>query len=195
MIISGFDEVVSFLNSTEANCTLFVPTNKAFEKALPEEPPMEQIRQWVWHHISPGVDPCEDQLPSWDVTLNFVAHITNSNIHATNGIIHVVDDMLSAPSPASDTLDYLSLGISTFNLGLNKTGVTNASDGILSSGGTLFAPTDSEFANLGFAANALLFSGHGEKYIEALLEYHIVANQTLFTNIYYAPGKEAEDRS
>lgn len=102
--------------------------------------------------------------------------------------------MLFDPSPASNTLDYLSLGLSTFNLGLNKTGVINTlrGNGTLSSGGRLFAPTNSVFANLGPTANAFLFSSSGEKYLEALLEYHIVANQTLFTNVYYTPGKEVE---
>lgn len=35
--------------------------------------------------------------------------------------------------------------------------------------------------------NAFLFSAHGAKYLRALLQYHIVQNQTLFSDVFYTP--------
>jgi uncharacterized surface protein with fasciclin (FAS1) repeats len=57
------------------------------------------------------------------------------------------------------------------------------------SGGTFFAPTNLAFAKLGPHVNAFLFSRYGQKYLKALLKYHIVANHTLFSDAYYPPKK------
>lgn len=54
-------------------------------------------------------------------------------------------------------------------------------------GGTFFAPGNAAFKKLGPKINAFLFSPYGAKYLKALLEYHVVANQTLYSNAYYGP--------
>lgn len=41
------------------------------------------------------------------------------------------------------------------------------------------------FKKLGPKINAFLFSKHGEKYLRALLKYHIVANETLYSDAFY----------
>jgi uncharacterized surface protein with fasciclin (FAS1) repeats len=55
--------------------------------------------------------------------------------------------------------------------------------------GTFFAPPNGAFQKLGPRINAFLFSKYGQKYLKALLEYHVVANQTLYSNAYYGPSK------
>jgi uncharacterized surface protein with fasciclin (FAS1) repeats len=61
-------------------------------------------------------------------------------------------------------------------------------------GGTLFAPSNWAFRKLGPKINAFLFSKYGEKYLKALLKYHVVANQTLYSDAFYkakdVSGKE-----
>lgn len=52
-------------------------------------------------------------------------------------------------------------------------------------GGTLFAPNNWAFQKLGPRVNAFLFSKYGKKYLKALLEYHVVANQTLYSDAFY----------
>lgn len=64
---------------------------------------------------------------------------------------------------------------------LNETSSSNT-------GGTFFAPPNSAFKKLGPRINAFLFSPYGAKYLKALLEYHVVANQTLYSNAYYGPA-------
>ena len=51
--------------------------------------------------------------------------------------------------------------------------------------GTLFAPSNFAFQKLGPRINAFLFSKYGLKYLKALLKYHVVANQTLYSDAYY----------
>ena len=61
-------------------------------------------------------------------------------------------------------------------------------------GGTLFAPSNFAFQKLGPRINGFLFSKYGQKYLKALLEYHVVANQTLYSDAYYkADGAEKKD--
>ena len=78
------------------------------------------------------------------------------------------------------------------NLGLEKTGLLKViADNTTHEGGTLFAPSNYAFRKLGPRINAFLFSQHGEKYLKALLGYHVVANQTLYSDAFYK-AKDAE---
>lgn len=52
-------------------------------------------------------------------------------------------------------------------------------------GGTVFAPSNFAFQKLGPRINAFLFSKYGQKYLKALLQYHVVANQTLYSDAFY----------
>ena len=56
-------------------------------------------------------------------------------------------------------------------------------------GGTLFAPDNFAFQKLGPKINAFLFSSYGLKYLKALLEYHVVADHTLYSDAYYKAGE------
>lgn len=105
----------------------------------------------------------------------------------TNGVIHGVDSILLPPPPATKIVELLPGEFSTFELGLEKTGLFNAIKQSNHTGGTLFAPNNWAFQKLGPRINAFLFSDHGRKYLGALLSYHIVANQTLYSDAFYGP--------
>lgn len=66
-----------------------------------------------------------------------------------------------------------------------KTGLFDEISGSYHEGGTLFTPTNWAFKKLGPKINAFLFSKYGEKYLKALLQYHVVANQTLYSDAFY----------
>ena len=71
-------------------------------------------------------------------------------------------------------------------LGLIKTGLLDAiNDTETHTGGTLFAPSNFAFKKLGPRINGFLFSRYGQKYLKALLKYHVVANQTLYSDAFY----------
>jgi uncharacterized surface protein with fasciclin (FAS1) repeats len=57
-------------------------------------------------------------------------------------------------------------------------------------GGTVFAPTNNAWMKLGPEVNEFLFSRRGERYLRALLKYHVVLNETLYSDAYY----EEDDR-
>lgn len=57
----------------------------------------------------------------------------------------------------------------------------------------MFAPSNWAFQKLGPRINAFLFSKYGQKYLEALLKYHIVADQTLYSDAFYKA--KADDKS
>ena len=94
-----------------------------------------------------------------------------------------------------EIIDLLPGEFSTLELGLAKTGLIHAlNDTSNHVGGTLFAPSNFAFQKLGPKINAFLFSTYGQKYLKALLKYHVVANQTLYSDAYYK-ADEAVDNS
>jgi len=109
-------------------------------------------------------------------------------------VIHAVDSILIPPPPALKIIELLPGDFSTLQLGLVKTGLFSAISSAPHSGGTLFAPTNLAFKKLGPKINAFLFSSYGEKYLKALLKYHVVANQTLYSDAFYkAKGEEEKE--
>ncbi|KAL4973385.1 FAS1 domain-containing protein [Aspergillus desertorum] len=122
------------------------------------------------------------------LTINFYSHVVAADIGASNGLLHGLDSILLPPPPALLLLDILPTKFSTFNLGLIKTGLThylNTTKEESAHGFTIFTPSNRAFDHLGLRINAFLFSPHGTPYLRALLKYHIVPNQTLYSDVLY----------
>lgn len=97
----------------------------------------------------------------------------------------------------ADIISFLPAEFSTLELGLTKTGLfAPLNDTSNHYGGTVFAPSNFAFQKLPTKITAFLFSSYGTKYLKALLQYHIVANQTLYSDAYYAADSvgEADDK-
>ncbi|KAF2258590.1 FAS1 domain-containing protein [Lojkania enalia] len=213
-LIDEYDDLVETLNSTKANFTIFAPTDKAFEK-IPKhhkKPSKEQIKDVLLYHISDHFYPAGRVLHSYTIptlynpehglghaqrltvrvtlkgpAINFYSKIVAVNIFGTNGVIHGVDNVLVPPPKVAMIIDLLPGEFSTLELGFGKTGLwdrINNTD-YPHEGGTLFAPSNLAFKKLGPKINAFLFSKYGEKYLKALLEYHMVVNQTLYSDAFY----------
>ncbi|KAF3290777.1 hypothetical protein TWF970_000041 [Orbilia oligospora] len=217
-IVSEHEDLVAVLNSTIANYTLFVPTNEAFKKFknAPKDwkPPKDVIKRFLTYHISNGAYPVFKLLLGHTIasaldggelggnqrirvalgpgglSVNFYSHVVAGNIFATNGVIHAVDAVLFPPPPAGSIIHFFPSEFSTFLLAAH---LTNLTDEIPHehTGGTLFAPPNSAFQKLGPKINAFLFSPWGRKYLKALLKYHIVVNETLYSDAYYHPTSKA----
>jgi uncharacterized surface protein with fasciclin (FAS1) repeats len=97
--------------------------------------------------------------------------------------------VLLPPPPSLKIISLLPSEFSTLELGLMKTGLDKVLAGP-HTGGTLFAPSNAAFAKLGPKVNAFLFSKYGEKHLKALLEYHIVANKTMYSDAYFFGDKD-----
>ncbi|KAI0597254.1 Fasciclin domain-containing protein [Biscogniauxia sp. FL1348] len=233
-LVDEFPDIVESLNSTEANSTLFVPLDKAFEK-IPHhgdgKPPKEFLEKVVKYHILPGYFPAgrvvaHRTLPTalesealggrpqrlrvslglFGVRINFYSTVKFVNIFPKNGVIHAVDSILIPPPPAEKLISLFPTKFSTLELAAEKTGFTHHRDHDHDHNGddnngkeparhhhrkdltglTVFAPTNTAFRRLGPAANAFLFnSPRGLHFLRALLAYHVVANETLYSDAYY----------
>lgn len=80
---------------------------------------------------------------------------------------------------------------STFTLALARTKLTSKLDPAQRQSGTTFAPTNAAFRRLGEHANRFLFSTQGEKCLRALMQYHIVPNRTLYSDVLYGMNGKA----
>jgi len=212
-LINEYPDLVKTLNGTAANYTVFAPTDKAFEK-LPKghkKPSKELIKKVLAYHVSPDFYPAgrvlvthtiptalgEDSLGGnpqrlrvginlfHGLSVNFYSRIVAVNIFGTNGVIHGVDSLILPPPPAYKIIELVPSEFSTLELALVKTGLDKALADAPHAGGTLFAPSNWAFQKLGPRINAFLFSKYGEKYLKALLKYHVVANQTLYSDAFY----------
>jgi len=220
-LINEYPDLVEVLNGTAANYTVFAPTDAAFEK-IPKhhkKPSKELIKKVLSYHVSPDFYPAgrilvthtiptalgEDSLGgepqrlrvglslTKGLNVNFYSRIVAVNIFGTNGVIHGVDSILLPPPPALKIISLIPGEFSTLSVGLEKTGLFEAIAKSHHEGGTLFAPSNFAFNKLGPRINAFLFSKYGEKYLKALLKYHIVANQTLYSDAFYK-AKDAESK-
>ena len=220
-LINKYDDLIETLNSTKANYTIFAPTDEAFEK-IPDHgkhPSKEVLKDILLYHVSPDFYPAGRVLHSYTIptlfepeklghkqrltvrvtlkgpTINFYSKLVAVNIFGTNGVVHGVDSILVPPPKVASIIELLPGEFSTLELALHKTGLfekINNTD-YPHEGGTFFAPSNFAFKKLGPKVNAFLFSSYGQKYLKALLEYHIVVNQTLYTDAFYDASKKHDD--
>ncbi|KAI4140210.1 MAG: hypothetical protein LQ341_003931 [Variospora aurantia] len=222
--INEFPDLVTLLNGTLADYTVFAPVDSAFEK-IPEhapKPSKETLEKILLYHVSPEYYPAAKVLVTHTVptaltvdtvgigpqrlstniglkglTVNYYSRIIAINIFGTNGVIHGIDSLLVPPPNVADIISFLPAEFSTLELGLTKTGLfAPLNDTSNHYGGTVFAPSNFAFQKLPTKVTAFLFSSYGTEYLKALLRYHIVANQTLYSDAYYAAESvdDADDK-
>ncbi|KAI9761585.1 MAG: hypothetical protein M1840_001766 [Geoglossum simile] len=220
-LISSDKELVHLLNSTKANHTIFAPIDAAF-KGIPKhhkKPPKGFIEKVLKYHVVPGWYPARRVILSHTIPttlnesslggepqrlrvgfglkgidINFLSHVKAANIFTSNGIIHAIDHIILPPPPALKIIELIPGTFSTLHLGLLKTGLFEEIEKSGHIGGTLFAPSNFAFKKLGPKVNAFLFSPYGLKYLRALLEYHILPDNTLYSDELYrhSPTNEEE---
>jgi uncharacterized surface protein with fasciclin (FAS1) repeats len=221
-LISDYPELVKKLNSTKANYTVFAPMDKAFEK-IPEhhhKPSKEFLEALLSYHVVEDFYPARRVLSTHTVptlligdhlagepkpqrlsfniglrglTVNFYARIIAINIFGTNGVIHGIDSIILPPPNVATIIDLLPTEFSTLELGLGKTGLFDKINTTDHKGGTFFAPSNFAFQKLGPRINAFLFSKYGQKYLKALLEYHLVPDNTLYSDAYYSADSKSQE--
>ncbi|KAF7595610.1 hypothetical protein BBP40_005358 [Aspergillus hancockii] len=179
-IINEDEELVHLLNSTKANYTLFAPTDEALKK-IPHhpdhKPSKELIRAVLKYHLVPGL---------WDAASVFHSHTLTTELESPLLGDGLPQRLAARVGWRGLSLNYYShlvpTHFSTLNLALSKTDLTLPTN---KKGLTIFAPSNSAFAHLGLKLNAFLFSPYGQKYLAALLKYHIVPDRTLYSDVLY----------
>ncbi|XXH02786.1 hypothetical protein Hte_009172 [Hypoxylon texense] len=140
-------------------------------------------------------------LSLFGLSLNGYSKVIFPNLFTKNGVVHGVDKVIFPPPPVERLISLFPGKFSTLELAAEKTGFKHhhhhsGDDGDSHAekltGLTLFAPTNLAFKKLGPGANAFLFNTEkGLGYLRALLAYHVVANETLYSDEFY--GKKKED--
>lgn len=108
----------------------------------------------------------------------------------SNGVIHGVDSIIIPPPSTLAIIGFFPGEFSTLSLGLEKTNLLKTLNKTAHAGSTFFAPSNFAFQKLGPKINAFLFSKYGQKYLKALLQYHVVHNQTLYSDAFYKSSSE-----
>jgi uncharacterized surface protein with fasciclin (FAS1) repeats len=121
----------------------------------------------------------------WKV--NGLSKIIAGNIFAKNGVIHALDNFIILPPHASTIAEILPTLFSTTALALHKTGLLES---LPEGPKTFFAPSNRAWESLGFKVNAFLFSRFGEKYLAALLKYHVVPGKVVYSDYRIIPKKD-----
>jgi len=189
----------------EGPFTVFAPTDEAFA-AIDSEvlndllADSELLTAVLTYHVVPGLFTAEDVAGLTDaVTLNGKsvalsfdgstvkvdgATVTATDIEASNGIIHVIDQVI-LPEPIADIIQVAS-GAGIFNTLLAAVDAAGLTETLKGDGPfTVFAPTDEAFAAIDpDALNALLADPPA---LAAVLTYHVVpgdypATQVLASN-------------
>ncbi|KAJ2905990.1 FAS1 domain-containing protein [Zalerion maritima] len=115
---------------------------------------------------------------------------------SSNGVLHFLSFPIIPPPTQYKLISLFPSAFSTLSLALSKTGLDESFSSLSSTGGTFFAPTNRAFSALGAEINAFLFNtDKGLKILKALLKYHFVADQTLYTDAFYKPEPDSSSRS
>ncbi|KAI1813159.1 FAS1 domain-containing protein [Poronia punctata] len=155
--------------------------------------------------------------------INLFTRILVGNLMAKNGVIHGIDRILVPPPTVRRDISGVPSMFSTLELAALKTGLLphhdhghhghhgkDGEDGQdeQENGGhdhdkdghhhltglTVFAPDNLAWVKLGPAANFFLFNTEkGLGYLRALLKYHIVVNETLYSDAYYGLKEDSEE--
>lgn len=127
-LVDEFPDIVTALNCTGTNLTMFVPTDRAFER-IPhhgkdgKKPPRELMEKVLKYHVVPGLYPAgrilaRQSLPTlvkeeklggrpqrlkvsvglFGMRINFYSKVVVANIFLANGIAHGVDHLLIPPT-------------------------------------------------------------------------------------------------
>ena len=128
------------------------------------------------------------------VSIN-AAKVTKADVAADNGVIHIIDAVIIAP-----TKTIVDLVVGNPDLKLLKEAVLRASTGktpvatILSGAGpfTVFAPTNTAFENAGF--NSAKIASSDPDFLATVLTYHAVAARVFSTNLKSGNVKTVEGR-
>jgi len=208
--------LVNTLNSN-VEFTVFAPTNDAFAKFLADnnfsslnEVPVEMLNQVLLNHVISGELRSTDlttgygktlaieastennlslyiNTASGGVILNGVSNVIVPNIDATNGIIHVVDEVIALPSIvdfalADDTFSILVSALTRSDLTFDYVSTLSTSNGTSPAPFTVFAPTNDAFVSLLSELGASELSDIDEPTLKATLDLHAVAEANVLAS-------------
>merc|ERR1712166_1430329 len=113
-----------------------------------------------------------------DYRTSTLSKIVGTDVQASNGIIHLIDNVLIPPAPTRTILQAAELsGYTTFVTALKAANLTAALDG--DGPLTVFVPSNEAFAKLPKATLDLLLDPKNVKELQDILKYHVIAGGAL----------------
>lgn len=114
--------------------------------------------------------------------LNEIATLVKGNIVASNGVIHLVDQVLLPPLDLKHVISRKD-ELSMFAQAIDICGLDATLNGTDPTGRTVFVPVNHAFESLGAEAVAFLFqSEEGRPYLEAIVNRHVCLGMTMYSN-------------
>ena len=194
--------VSAFTGTTQY--TVFAPTNAAFTKFLSdngfaklEDVPVDVLKKVLEYHVVAGEAKAANLSTGYvktlatfgtttsnlslfvntsgGVSLNKDVKVTTADVDATNGVVHVVDQVIALPTIVTTALS--NPDFSTLVAALTRSDLNVDYVAILSGAGpfTVFAPTNDAFAKLLTELNLTSLSQIDAATLNAVLQYHVVA--------------------
>ena len=195
---------------SEGPFTVFAPTDAAFEKLpeglvdkllLPQN--KDKLAQLLLYHVVAGRVLAGDLkwsqlVPTvegqnlwirklwWGTVKVNNARVISADVLATNGVIHVIDEVLiprgfelELEEPTSDIVD-TAIGAGVFNTLVTAVQAAELVDALRGEGPlTVFAPTDEAFGKLPPELISALLLPENKSKLQELLLYHVVAAKVL----------------
>jgi uncharacterized surface protein with fasciclin (FAS1) repeats len=171
-LVSNYSDIVSLLNSTAQNITVFAPVNSAWPANA------SASRAALQYHVIASVPTFKEGMnyvqsadsgyylkikkTSDGVEVNFgvpteVATVTQT-VQASNGVVHLVDKVLAAPDTLANVEEAAGLSNFSYYSAEILAGDTNI---------TIFGPKDAAFAGL-------TIGSYSKQAAEATIKYHVV---------------------
>lgn len=183
----------------QKNLTVFAPPNTAFE-ALPADKlaqlldpnNKEALKSLLLYHVVPGLFDAASVLASGSLTTASQkqikvdaeagtvsgSRIITTNLEASNGIVHVIQDVMVPPNPNSKSLIDILANQPRFSTLV--TAIEAAELGSILGDGrefTIFAPTNKAFAALGTSSADLLSEPKYRERLKGILLQHVVVGR------------------
>lgn len=195
--------LVDELSDENANLTVFAPTNAAFSAFLTangfasvDEVPVDLLTQILLNHVVGSELKAADLTTGYvstlatfgattanislfvntsgGVTLNGGAAVATADVDASNGVVHVIDEVIGLPTVV--TFATSNPDFSILVQALTRQDLTTDFVEILSGSGpfTVFAPTNAAFAALLTELGVASLNDIPVATLEAVLTYHVV---------------------
>jgi uncharacterized surface protein with fasciclin (FAS1) repeats len=194
-------DLVSTLEGT-GPFTVFAPTNAAFDKFLSnngfselDDVPVEVLKNILLNHVVGGKNISTGLTTGYvessatgaggntmnmyistedGVTINGVSTVTTADVDASNGVVHIVDEVIGLPTivtfaTADPTFGTLVEALTKESLGVDYVGLLSG-DGPF----TVFAPTNDAFGALLNELGAGGLDDIDDATLNAVLQYHVV---------------------
>lgn len=215
-LLAADGNLAAVLDDPSGDYTVFAPTNAAFEKFLTDnnfasldDVPKAVLTQVLLNHVVAGELQSSALTTGYGktlateattganlsiyintsngVTLNGMSSVTTPDVDATNGIIHIVDEVIGLPTivdfaTTNDDFSVLVSALTRSDLTFDYVTALSTPNGTDPAPFTVFAPTNQAFVDVLAELGANNLSDIDEPTLKATLDLHAVAGANVLSS-------------